>query len=442
MAAPTFVSAGSSVQGLGAISVAWGAGHQADDIGLLFLETAAQTPSTPSGWTLIVANTTGTPGDAAATGLAVYWKRATGAAEADASVSDAGDHVRGRIFVFRGCETSGDPYVSASSDVEASALTAVTIPGLLTGVDNVYVVQAVSNATDSTANQTITTDWANASLTGYARLGSGNHSSGNGGGFDVAGGVKTTAGTVSSGTTILATASAQVKIMVALIEPQGGGGGTVTEGGIYVATGIKATAGVVSATTATMDTASVQAKIMLALKPIPTPPANLPPVVTPITPKAAAVDVELSFNISISDPEDDTLTVTLEAGTTDVPDGAVVNENPDGTYDFSWTPTSDQAGEWNIILRVTDGTNTIDNQFTIAVNAEPETTLLDIARGIAERAATDIESAQALVDLLDETQQMNANVIKEVRELVADLQASKDYMDSVIADLEDGEVDN
>jgi hypothetical protein len=443
MAAPTYVATGNGVQSTTTISVVWPTPHQVDDIGILFLESAAQTPATPSGWTLIGGTSTGTPGDDAATGLWAYWKRATSAAEANAEVADVGDHVRGRILLFRGCETSGSPISGTPVTGEAAtATTAVSISCPAPLVDETLVVSSVSNSIDTTGNLTVTTDWANSSLTDFARRSSGNHASGNGGGFDTATGVKAVAGVVSATTTILATASAQAKLAFALMPPQGGGGGgAITEGGIFVATGIKTLAGAVSATTATLDAASAQARVVIALKPVTAPPVNLPPVVTAVTDKVAAIDVELSFALEISDPEGDTLTVSLVAGTTDVPSGAAVNENPDGSYDFSWTPSSAQAGEWNIILRVTDGTNTVDRQFSIAVAAEPDTTLLEVARGIAERAEADLESAEALSDMLDETQQMNANVIKEVRELIADLQASKAYMAQVIADLEEQETE-
>jgi signal transduction histidine kinase len=88
---------------------------------------------------------------------------------------------------------------------------------------------------------------------------------------------------------------------------------------------------------------------------------------------------------------------------------------------------------------VTDGTNTVDSPVSITIITTPDTTLLALAQALAARAQADIESAQALADMLDDTQQMNANVIKEVRRLIADLQTSGDYMAGIVEQLEDVE---
>jgi hypothetical protein len=76
MAAPTFVGASDVwAQGTGDITVVWPIGHQADDIGVLFVQTCAQTPATPAGWTLFQGATTGTAGVAGSTGLHVLEAR-------------------------------------------------------------------------------------------------------------------------------------------------------------------------------------------------------------------------------------------------------------------------------------------------------------------------------------------------------------------------------
>lgn len=438
MAAPTLVAVGNGTQQTGSATIVWPT-HQTDDIGILYVETAAQPIATPSGWTVIATGSTGTGGAADATALQAFWKRAASGAEADVVLPDAGDHVRGRIIVIRGCETSGSPISGDfAGNVQATPDTAVTIPAGTTLDNECYVLAAVSNATDVTSNQTVTTSWENTTLDNFARIASGNHASGNGGGFDIAAGDLPTAGSWGATTTTLATASVQVRMAFALKPPSGGGGGgtPTSEGGLYVVTGVKVTAGAFGATSGTLDASSAQARVMIALKPPAAPPVNLPPVITAIPNVVGSVDREFSFNVIITDPEGDALTVTLQPGDTDVPSGAVINSNVDGTYDFNWTPTSDQAGEWNIKIRAVDPTpNTTESQFTLTVNATQDPSMLEVAMDIAERAHADLEAAQALCDLLEDHEQMNAKVLHEVRRLTADLQSSVAYMDQVIEDL-------
>jgi hypothetical protein len=239
-------------------------------------------------------------------------------------------------------------------------------------------------------------------------------------------------------TTTLNTASAQAKMSFALKPPGTPPPATVTEGGIYVATGAKATAGAVSATTATLTTAAVQARLTFALKPPAAPPVNTAPVVEGIPQIQGAVEAPVVFPVVYFDAEGDTVTFSLVAGTSEVPTGAVVTEDESsGNWSFEWTPSSTQTGEWFFTLRATDGTNTVDTPIAVTVVADPDTTLLALAQAIAARAQADVEAAQALADLIDQREQMNAKVIHDVRTLVSDLQASKDYMEGVIAQLEE-----
>lgn len=441
MSVPTLVAVGTHDQGTGAVVPAWPT-HQADDVGILVVQSNNEAIATPAGWTECPSSPqgVGTAGAIGATRIAAFWKRATSGAEAAPTVADTGDHTRARIIVFRGCETSGSPFDTSAGGTVASASTAVSITGGTTSVAECLILAMVANGTDASNNQTTAGGWANADLTNVTRITSGNTTIGNGGGVDAATGEKATAGAFGATTATLATASLQGFIMLALKPPAGAPPppAGVTEGGIYAATGVKATAGSVSATTATLDTAAVQACITIALKPPAAPPANLPPVVAGIPALVGAVGKPVVFPITASDPEGATLTYSLVAGASSVPSGAaLVEDEGSGNFNFEWTPTSGQTGEWFFFVRVTDGTNTVDTSVQITVIAEPDTTLLELARSIAERAAADAAAANALAELLDETQQMNARVIHEVRQLQADIQETKDYMDSIIEDLEE-----
>jgi hypothetical protein len=437
---PTYVGKGNVGNGTGSVAPTWPAGHQADDIGILFVQSCNQTVTAPVGWTECPSSPqgVGTAGAAGSTRLTAFYKRATSAAEAAPTVADSGDHMRSYILVFRGCETSGSPFDTSAGDTEASAVTACSIPGGTTTVAECLIIAAVANGVDVLGNQTTAGGWTNADLTNIVRQLTSNTDVGNGGGMDAVVAEKATAGTFGVTTVTMNTATKQGRLMLALKPPSGGGVTPVTEGGIYVASGTKATAGAVSTSLASMDAASVQARLTIAFKPPAAPPANLPPVVDAIPAVTGAVDGLVTFPIVAFDAEGDTLTYSLVDGDTTVPTGATLEEDEaSGNFHFEWTPTSGQTGEWFFNVRVTDGTNTVDTPVTVTVIVDPDTTLRALAKAIAERAEVDIESAQALADIMDEQEQMNAAVLHKVRTLVTDLEVSRVFMADLIAQLEE-----
>jgi hypothetical protein len=269
MSAPTFALLGSTIQGLGGVSVPWPAGHLVDDIGLLLVQTSNQAVTQPTNWGTAPSSGagTGTAGALGSVGIYAFWRRAVSTAEADAGVADAGDHVKARILVFRGCENASTPFDVTASGVLTPASTAVSIPGVTTTGADRLVLACVANGTDINANQTTSGGFANANLTGLTRIMTSNTDVGNGGGIDVAAGVKATAGATGATTVTLNTSSLQALLTLALKAPSGAPPATVTRGGLWVATGVKAEAGLVSPTTAIMDAAATQAAIFFALKP-------------------------------------------------------------------------------------------------------------------------------------------------------------------------------
>lgn len=371
MSVPTFVGQTDTVvQSTGAGSVAWPVGHLADDIGILLVQTSNEAVATPSGWTACPDSPqgAGTAAVAGSTRISAFWKRATSAAEADASVADAGDHIRARILAFRGCETSGSPFDTSAGSALGTADTAVSIPGgTTTGIERL-ILAIVANGTDGGGNQTTAGGWANSDLTNLTRISTGQSITGLGGGWDAATGEKATAGAFGATTTTLATASLQGKLMLALKPPSGGGGGAVTEGGIYVATGVKAVAGAISATTATLDASSAQARIIIALKPPTAAPPNLPPVLELVPDQFGVVNMLLNTPVRAVDPEGVAVTYALSAGATSVPTGLVIVEDEDsGRFLLEWLPTADQVGEWNVTLEASDGVNTVTQAFNITI---------------------------------------------------------------------------
>jgi len=95
---------------------------------------------------------------------------------------------------------------------------------------------------------------------------------------------------------------------------------------------------------------------------------NLPPVIEsePIT--TAKVGNLYSYEVEANDPNNDTLTYSL----LDYPSGMSINSN---TGVISWTPTS--AGNFEVILEVSDGRRTDTQTFTITV-AELQLTSIEV----------------------------------------------------------------
>jgi hypothetical protein len=212
--APYFVSAGAIAQGTGNIIPGLPPGYKANDIFLLFVESANEAVSTPSGYAIVADSPqgTGTAGGTTATRISVFWKRAT-STETAPTVTDPGDHAVAKILAFRNCVGSGDPWDVTAGDTGSSS-TSVSIPGDTTTLANCLIVQAVANQTDTTTPQA--SGYTNGDLTNLTERTDINTDQGNGGGLAVITGDKATAGAFGATTATLATASVQGRITIAL----------------------------------------------------------------------------------------------------------------------------------------------------------------------------------------------------------------------------------
>jgi len=425
MALPTYVGAGTAKSDtLPITSVPWPSGHLAGDLGILVIETAAQAPGNnpPSGWTAVPTvspQSTGTAGAAGATALYVYYRIATSSSEAAADIGDSGDHQIAFITAYRGVDTSAPIGVTAGA-VQASASTSVSIPSVTTTGADRLIVLISTNATDGTTTAQLS-GVTNAGLANITQRKTTQSGVGFGGGVSVYTGEKATAGATGATTGTLATASAQANITLALQPPSG----TAPFGGFYVATGVKSVAGATGNSTGTLQTAQVQAGIILALKP-PTPVTNNPPVLDAIPDLFVLALDDLEFQATATDPEGGAITWAINPGSTQVPSGLSI----DSLGFIRWTPAIIDQGVWNITVRATDVGGLFDEQ-TLNITV---TGGFASAVEVANRAQVDLDSATALIDLLDQQEQMNANVIRKARELKADLQGTVDYMGQIIAD--------
>jgi len=91
--------------------------------------------------------------------------------------------------------------------------------------------------------------------------------------------------------------------------------------------------------------------------------ANDTPVLAPIGPQATDENVPLAFQISATDADG-----TIPAFSADpLPTGAILMDNNDGTADFAWNPTYDQAGIYNVTFVASDGIAADSEIVTITV---------------------------------------------------------------------------
>jgi hypothetical protein len=98
---------------------------------------------------------------------------------------------------------------------------------------------------------------------------------------------------------------------------------------------------------------------------------NRPPSLQVIENKEVDEDNALTFTIVASDEDsDDQLTFSAE----NLPSGASIDAQS-GT--FSWTPGFDQAGEYSITIRVSDGESQELTDFTIKVNNKNRAPVLE-----------------------------------------------------------------
>ncbi len=93
--------------------------------------------------------------------------------------------------------------------------------------------------------------------------------------------------------------------------------------------------------------------------------ANRPPVLTPIGPQTVRVGETLTFTVSATDADGDTLTFSGE----DMPDTATIDSN---TGVFSWIPTVGNIGEHSVSLMVYDGGVEVSIVVIITVQAADE----------------------------------------------------------------------
>lgn len=220
-AAPTFVVGGPVAAGAGAITPSPGAGRIANDIDLLFVETANQAVSlsTPAGFSLLTSVGVGTAAGADGTRLTVFWRRWNGVAGSP-TVADSGDHQIAVIVSYRGAITTGNPWDVFGTNFQTPATTAGSVSGVTTTVVNTRIVIASAGSLPDAITTGIQfSAWTNANLTGIAERVDVTRNPGNGGSIGIADGVRAVAGATGATTFTTATSATKANVKIALRPP-------------------------------------------------------------------------------------------------------------------------------------------------------------------------------------------------------------------------------
>ncbi|MEW6050860.1 MAG: tandem-95 repeat protein [Candidatus Zixiibacteriota bacterium] len=90
---------------------------------------------------------------------------------------------------------------------------------------------------------------------------------------------------------------------------------------------------------------------------------NQPPVLAAVGNRSTTEGVNLTFDISATDPDGTTPVLS----TSTLPTGATFTNNGNGTGTFNWTPGFTQAGPYNVTFRATDGVATDSEVIVITV---------------------------------------------------------------------------
>lgn len=130
MAVARTSASSSMASGTAGITATFGTGATAGDFGLLIVESANQTPTTPSGWTSLglTGNTFGVAGAAGATGLYVFKKQSitSGDISGGVAVADTGDHTNAILLTYSGVDAT-TPILQTSTVAQNSSTSTTSL---------------------------------------------------------------------------------------------------------------------------------------------------------------------------------------------------------------------------------------------------------------------------------------------------------------------------
>ena len=144
---------GAYVSSVGGVTVNWPT-HLTNDVAVLFVQTANETPSfvNAQGFQEIASTGTGTPGASGATRLSTYWCRATSNAMPSPELADCGDHVIAFIVTARGAVSVGVPVLAFNTNQYPTPVTTSGCPPVTADYLLDFVLFGVSLGVNGTTN--------------------------------------------------------------------------------------------------------------------------------------------------------------------------------------------------------------------------------------------------------------------------------------------------
>jgi len=218
MATPNFQAVGTQVASRDATTASWPT-HLAGDIGILVIETSGNGATlditTPAGWAAVPGSPVTDVATTAGSKLQVWWKRAESASEDDVTIPDSGNHQIARIYTFRNCISTGNPWDVTTTGNKTTASTTATVPSVTTTVSDTLIAMIVGRPDDNGS----TTHFGvpvNANLSDLADRGEAGSALANGGGFVLATGVKATAGSTGTSSITKIASTTDTYMVIAL----------------------------------------------------------------------------------------------------------------------------------------------------------------------------------------------------------------------------------
>lgn len=215
MSYPIFVAASSTTNYID-VAVSPPSGIQRGDLLMLFVESANEAITTPSGWTIAPSSPqgTGTAGASGAVRLSVFYKFSE-ATEGNVTPAGAPDHYVANMLAFRNVNRS-DPFdATAGSTATSSIITIHTLSAVTTTRSQCMIVNAVATDLDGSTGA-VFSSWTNATTGNPTEQCDGVTSNGRGGGLAVATALKGTAGSTGSTTVTGPSATLYAEITYAL----------------------------------------------------------------------------------------------------------------------------------------------------------------------------------------------------------------------------------
>lgn len=189
--------------------------RQKDDLLLLFIATANESVSTPSGWSRVGTGSEGlgTAGAVGAVKLSLFYKVSNGT-ETSVTIADVGNHQVGFMAVYRNVDIANPIEAFATNSINSGT---VNFPSVTTSVANCLILNAIASDGDyASIYSARLSNWNNTNLSNLAEQDDAGTSFGVGSGLGYAQGELLTAGISGSTTADITEAQAQCLFTVAL----------------------------------------------------------------------------------------------------------------------------------------------------------------------------------------------------------------------------------